>query len=92
MLYYFLLLSIILNACQSRHYGHLSKVRVKQKQEIKKVEKSQKEIEKIPLITLPEEELTVSPETKKELLPVQNKPGEISTDFIEKSKPPQKRG
>lgn len=30
---------VLLSACQSRHYGHLSKVRVKQKQEIAKISK-----------------------------------------------------
>lgn len=67
---YLLLISLFLSACQSRHYGHLSKVRVKQKQVVKKVEKPQKEKEAVPEASNPDEQVTASLEPQKELISI----------------------
>lgn len=67
---YLVLISLILSACQSRHYGHLSKVRVKQKLVIKHVEKPKKEKVALPEASNPEEQVTASLEPQKELISI----------------------
>lgn len=61
--YYVLLLSMLIGACQSRHYGHLSKVRVKQKQEIAK-DSNPTQVKTDPAFTSSEEPISASLEAK----------------------------
>lgn len=86
---YFLLLSILLNACQSRHYSHLNKVRVKSKLKEKTAGKHPKIKEEKPIISKPKALETASIETKKEFVPIQNDFDSLTQSYTETRNPKQ---